>query len=138
MKCIPPRHQFCTIWAERSKVTQGLKVRCPTLQVVVDLARQQPLSRGLRDHLSRRKCGREEAEDVGAVAAVQQRVPVEKGRVNVHLVTHAEQMPGDGAVLAQLDSRQVTKHVTVNSCHTEREKRQTEVRGKDKENTLSL
>lgn len=81
-------------------MTQRLKVRCPTLQVVINLAGQQPLSSRFRDHLSGSKRGWEQAEDVGAVATVQQCIPVEKSRMDVHLVTHAKQMPGYGAVLA--------------------------------------
>lgn len=101
-------------------MTQRLKVRSPTLQVVIDLAGQQPLSRCFRDHVGGSERGWEKAEDVGAVAAVQQCIPMEEGRVNVYLVTHAKQMPGHSTVLAQLDPGQVTKHVPVNSCHTEK------------------
>lgn len=68
--------------------------------MVINLAGQQPLSRCFRDHLSCSKRGGEQAEDVGAVAAIQQCIPMEKGRMNVYLVTHAKQMPGYRAVLA--------------------------------------
>lgn len=83
-----------------SKVKHRSKVRCPTLQVVINLARQQPLSVCLWDHLSCCKCGREQAEDVSAVTAVQQSIPMEKGRMNIYLITHANQMPGYCVVLA--------------------------------------
>lgn len=68
--------------------------------MVINLAGQQPLSSCCRDHLSCSEGGGEQAEDVGAVATVQQCIPMEKGRVNVHLVTHAKQMPGYCTVLA--------------------------------------
>lgn len=81
--------------------------------MVVNLAAQQPLAAGPRHHLSGDEGGGEEADGVGAVAAVQQRVPLEEDRVDVLLVAHAEQMPGHWSVLAQLDPRQVAKHVAV-------------------------
>lgn len=76
------------------------KVRNPTVKMVIDLAGQQPLPSGLGDHLGGNKGGGEEAEDVGAMAPVQQRVPVEEGGMNIHLITHAEQMPGHPLVPA--------------------------------------
>ena len=103
-----------------SKVTKRLKVGRHTLQMVINLAGQQPFPSCLGRHLSCSKCGWEEAEDVSPVAPVQKCIPMEKGRMNVNLVTHAKQMPGDCAVLAQLYSGQVTKHVPINGCHTER------------------
>lgn len=76
------------------------KVMNPTVKMVIDLAGQQPLPSCLGDHLGGNKGGGEEAEDVGAMAPVQQCVPVEKRRMNIHLITHAEQMPGHLLVLA--------------------------------------
>lgn len=86
--------------------------------MVVNLAAQQPLPVNPRHHLSCDKGSGEEADGVGAVAAVQQRVPLEEHRMNILLVAHPKQMPGHWSVLAQLDSRQVAKHVAVNRCPT--------------------
>lgn len=88
--------------------------------MVINLAAQQPLPVGPRHHLSCDKGGWEEAHSIGAVVAVQQRVPLEEDRMNVLLVAHAKQMPGHWSILAQLDSRQVAKHVAVNRCATEK------------------
>lgn len=100
--------------SEGSKVTLRSEVRCPTLEVLIDLAAQQPLSSHFRDHVGRDKRGWEQADGVGAVALVQQGASLEKGAVDIHLVTDAKQVPGDSAVLAQLDSRQITKGVPIN------------------------
>lgn len=96
------------------------KVRHPTLKMVINLAGQQPSPSSLGDHVSGSKGGGKQAEDVGAMAPVQQCVAMEKYRMNVHLITHAEQMPGYRLVLAQHDSRQVSKHVSINSYPRER------------------
>lgn len=68
--------------------------------MVINLAGQQPLPSSLGDHLSGSEGGGEQAEDVGAMAPVQQRVAMEKCGMNVHLITHAEQMPGHRSALA--------------------------------------
>lgn len=74
--------------------------RRPTMKMVINLAGQPPLPDCLGDHVGGSEGGGEQAEDVGAMAPVQQRVPVEIRRVNIHLVTHAEQMPGHRLALA--------------------------------------
>lgn len=86
--------------------------------MVINLAAQQPLPVRPRHHLSCDKGSGEEADGVGAVAAVQHRVPLEEDRMNVLLVAHAKQVPGRRSVLAQLDCRQVAKHVAINRCPT--------------------
>lgn len=68
--------------------------------MVINLAAQQPLPFRSRHHFSCNKASGEQAEGVGAVATVQQCIPMEKGRMNVNLVAHAKQMPGHRAVLA--------------------------------------
>lgn len=95
------------------------KVRHPTLKMVINLAGQQPSPSSIRDHVSGSKGGREQAEDVGAMAPVQQCVAMEKCRMNVHLITHANQMPGYRFAQACHDSRQVSKHVSINSYQRE-------------------
>lgn len=62
--------------------------------MVINLAAQQPLPCSRGNHASCDKGGGEKADGVGAVAAVQQRVPLEEGRMDVLLVAHAKQMPG--------------------------------------------
>lgn len=99
-------------------VTQMSKVRCLTLEVVINLTAQQPLSSHFWDHGGRDKRGREKVNGVDAVATVQQGIPVEKGAVDIHLITDAKQVPGHSVVLAQLDSRQITESVPINNCRT--------------------
>lgn len=80
-------------------MTHRLKVKHPTLQVVINLAGQQPLSICFWDHLGCCERGWEQAKDVSAVTTVQQGIPMEKCRMNIYLITHPKQMPGYCAVL---------------------------------------
>lgn len=113
----PPQRHIPLSQQHLNKSQRGQRWCVPTLQVVINLAGQQPLPRLFWDHFGRGKRGWEQAEGVDAVATIKQSVPVEESRVNVHLVAHAEQMPGYWTVLADLDSRQITKHVPINGCH---------------------
>ena len=83
--------------------------------MVVNLTAQRPSSERQGNHLCRDERRGEQAEDVGAVTALQHCVAVEIGGVEVRLATHAKQMPGYQPVLAQQHVGHVAKHVAVNS-----------------------
>lgn len=123
------RPDFVIFWQPRHiLLSQKLRGSAPTLQVVVDLAAQQPLPRRHGDHLSGDKGGWEQADGVAAVTAVQKRAALEVGGVNVHLVPHAKQVHGHTTELAQLNAGQVTVHVPVDSY-------QRAEKGREEENT---
>lgn len=90
-----------------------------TLYVIINLTAQHPFPNILCDHLWGHKRGWKEADDITSVAPVQDGVPVEISRVDIHLIPHSKHVPGHLLVSTHLKTRQVSKQIAIDSYSRE-------------------